>query len=162
MGKIIAICGKICSGKTYYANKLMKKENSVILSCDELTSTLFDNNLGERHDEMSGRIWKYLLKKSVDIAKTNTNVILDWGFWSKKDREYISEYFKEKGIQIEWHYIDIDKNSWQKNIEERNHRVLLGKGECNYYLDDGLMKKLLSKWEEPQRKEIDVWIDLTR
>ena len=30
MGKVILICGKICSGKTYYAQKL-KKENRVIL-----------------------------------------------------------------------------------------------------------------------------------
>ena len=37
MAKIIAICGKICSGKTYYAQSLKDKENAVILSCDELT-----------------------------------------------------------------------------------------------------------------------------
>ena len=31
MAKIIAICGKICCGKTYYANQIKEKEKAVIL-----------------------------------------------------------------------------------------------------------------------------------
>ena len=114
MGKVIAICGKISSGKSYYSDKLKSKENAVILSCDELTSILFDNNLGDAHDDMSKKIQKYILQKAVDIVKTNTNVILDWGFWSKRDRQEIREYFKSQNIKNEIHYIDIDDASWQK------------------------------------------------
>ena len=88
MTKVMAICGKICSGKSYYSKKIKEKENAVILSCDELTKILFDNNLGDKHDEMSKRIWEYLLTKAVDIVKTDTNVILDWGFWVGEDRKY--------------------------------------------------------------------------
>ena len=162
MAKLIAICGKICSGKSYYAKQLKEKENAVILSCDELTHVLFDNNLGDKNDEMSKRIWHYLLKKSEDIIKTNTNVILDWGFWAKKDREFISDYFNSKNINCEWHYVNVDNEAWRKNISERNARVLAGKGGSDYYLDEGLMKKLQSKWEEPTKDEIDVWHKLER
>lgn len=162
MGRIIAICGKICCGKSYYSNKLKEKENAVILSCDELTSVLFNNNLGEKHDEMSKRICEYLLQKAVDIVNVNINVILDWGFWSKQDRQYIKDYFYSKNIDCEFHYINIDNKSWHRNIEERNQRVLEDKGGSDYYLDDELMKKLLSKWEEPSKEEIDVWYTLER
>lgn len=31
MSKIIAICGKICCGKSYYAKQIKEKENAVIL-----------------------------------------------------------------------------------------------------------------------------------
>ena len=153
----MAICGKICSGKSYYSNKLKDKEKAVILSCDEMTSILFDNNLGDKHDEMSKRIKDYLLKKAVDILDTGANVILDWGFWSKRDRKDINQYFESKSIVCEWHYIDIDDNSWQKNIDERNERVLSGNGGSDYFLDEGLIKKLSSSWEEPTQDEIDVW-----
>lgn len=34
MAKVIAICGKICSGKTWYARQLREQEQAVILSCD--------------------------------------------------------------------------------------------------------------------------------
>lgn len=162
MGKVICICGKICSGKSYYANKLKKEENAVILSCDELTSILFDNDLGDKHDEISKRVKQFLLKKAVEIVSTGINVILDWGFWSKTDRDFINHYFKSKDVFCEWHYINIDDKSWEKNIDERNQRVLEGKGGSDYYLDEGLMKKLESKWEEPNKDEIDVWFNLKR
>ena len=162
MAKVIAICGKICCGKSYYARDLQIKDNAVILSCDELTSMLFDNNLGDKHDEMSKRIWEYLLKKSCDIISSGTNVILDWGFWSKADREYVKKYFLDKGIECEMHYIDVDDSTWAKNISERNKRVLEGNGGSDYYLDEGLKEKLLKKWETPKREEIDIWYTLSR
>ena len=77
MAKIIAICGKICCGKTYYANQIKEKEKAVILSCDELTKDLFDNDLGEKHDEMALRIWNYFKKKSVELVNIGCTVILD-------------------------------------------------------------------------------------
>lgn len=43
MSKIIAICGKICSGKSYYATQIKEQENAVILSIDEATYDLIDN-----------------------------------------------------------------------------------------------------------------------
>ncbi len=133
-----------------------------MLSCDELTRYLFDNNLGDKHDEMSKKIWEYLLKKSVDIVNTGTNVILDWGFWSKKDREFIKAYFIENKVFVEWHYINIDDNSWQKNITERNNKVLKDKNSFDYYIDEGLKNKFLSKWQEPNKCDIDVWYNLVR
>ena len=45
MAKIMAICGKICCGKTYYSNQLKEKENAVILSCDEIINALKAYNL---------------------------------------------------------------------------------------------------------------------
>lgn len=162
MSKIIAICGKICSGKTFYANQIKKKEKAIILSCDEVTSILFDNNLGENHDAMASRIWKYLLKKSVELINLNCNVILDWGFWSKKDREFIVNYYKFHNIACEWHFIDVNDETWNKNIQERNNNGLNGTNLSDYYLDEGLMKKLLSKWEKPTREEIDVWYVVKR
>ena len=68
MAKLIAICGKICSGKTFYANQIKAKENAIILSCDELTKELFDNDLGDKHDEMAVRIWNYFKSKSVELG----------------------------------------------------------------------------------------------
>ena len=50
MSKIILICGKIASGKTYYVNYLKDKENAVILSTDEVTYDLTNNEQGEGYD----------------------------------------------------------------------------------------------------------------
>ena len=162
MAKVLAICGKICSGKTYYSNKIKETENAVILSCDEVASTLFNNDLGDKHDEMVQKVKEYLLNKSLDIISAGTNVILDWGFWSVQERTSVKDFYNLNGITNEWHYIDVADDVWFKNIEERNKQILEGNGGSNYYMDEKLMNKLLSKWESPTREEIDVWYNLNR
>lgn len=145
MGKIIAICGKICSGKSYYANQIKEKENAIILSTDEVTYDLTGNEQGEHYEEFANKVNAYLMKKSIELVNIGCNVILDWGFWTKKIRQEITDYYKSKNILIEWHYIDIDDASWEKNIEERNRRIMEGNGGPDFYMDEGLRHKILAR-----------------
>ena len=154
--KVYLICGKICSGKSYYVNQIKDNVNAIILSCDELTWDLFDNDLGDKHDAMMLRVHKYLHKKAAEIALAGTSVILEWGFWKYTDRAAATSYYREKGIPVEWHYIDISDEDWQKNIDARNEAVASGLSH-DYALDEGLMQKLLSLFEAPTPDEIDVW-----
>ena len=102
------------------------------------------------------------MKKSVEMVRAGCSVILDWGFWTAEKRSMVSAFFRTQKVCCEWHYIDADDRTWKKNIEERNARVIRGEGGSDYYLDEGLMKKLLSQWEEPSKNEIDVWHTLKR
>lgn len=77
MGKVIAICGKICSGKTYYANQIKQKQNAIILSIDEVTYDLFGNEQGEKYNQIANRVNAYLMKKSVELVNIGCNVILE-------------------------------------------------------------------------------------
>ncbi len=157
MGKIIALCGKICSGKTFYANKIKERENAVILSTDEVTFYLIDNEQGERYDDFAKRVNEYLMKKAIDIVRAGANVILDWGFWSKKERINLTNYYKKHNIPVEWHYVDVTQEKWQDLIKKRNELIVSGQGEYNFYFDDGLKKKLLDSFNEPSKEEMDIW-----
>ena len=159
MSKIIAICGKICCGKSYYAKQIKEKENAVVLSTDEATYDLIDNEQGELYDVFAERVNKYLMKKAVEIVKAGCNVILDWGFWTRAERQETTKYFNQFGIDVEWHYVDIEQSRWKQLIEERNNKIKNGNGGSNFYVDEGLMEKLLSKFEEPTRDEINVRIE---
>ena len=159
MSRIIAICGKICSGKTYYANQIKEQENAVILSTDEATYDLIDNEQGELYDVFAERVNKYLMKKAVEIVKAGCNVILDWGFWTKAERQETTKYFNQFGMDVEWHYVDIEQSHWQQLIEERNAKIQKGNGGSDFYVDEGLLNKTLSKFEEPTREEMNVWIE---
>ena len=158
MSKIYLICGKICSGKTYYAKQLKEKYNAVILSTDEATFALINNEQGEFYNVFAARVNNYLKKKAAEIALAGANVILDWGFWTKKDRADISAYFSERNIPFEWHYIDIDDEIRQRNIAERNAKVKSGNGGSDFYVDEGLLNKVNTIFEVPEQSEIDLWI----
>ena len=156
MAKVIVLCGKICSGKSHYSKAIKESLNAVIISPDEATYELINNEQGEFYNVFSERLNKYLTRKVGEIAKAGANVIFERGLWSKKDRKEIRESYKNLGIDCEIHYVCVDDETWKQNIEERNQRVLDGNGGSDFYLDEGLMKKLESFWEEPSADEVDV------
>lgn len=156
MGKVVIVCGKICSGKSYYSKSIKDSLNAVIISPDEATYELINNEQGEFYNVFSERLNKYLTKKVGEIAQAGANVIFERGLLSKEDRKNIREYYKNKGIECEIHYVCVDDDTWKQNIIERNNRIDEGKVGSDFYLDEGLLKKLESKWEEPSREEVDV------
>ena len=160
--KVFLICGKICSGKSYYAKKLKDKYNAVILSTDEVTFDLINNEQGEFYNIFAERVNLHLRKKAVEICKAGANVILDWGFWTRDNRIEITEYLKSFGIVYEWHYMDVDDDSWEKNIDERNRRIQEGNDGSDFFVDEGLKNKVLTLFEVPSEDEIDVWYKLER
>ena len=157
MAKVILICGKICSGKSWYARELKTQCNGVILSTDEATYDLIFNEQGEFYNVFAQRVNGYLRKKAVEIVNAGANVILDWGFWTKKDRQTISNFFHRHGVEYVWHYVDVTKERWKRNIARRNAAVDAGQGGSDFYVDEGLLEKLLSLFEVPAREEIDTW-----
>lgn len=155
--KIIAICGKICSGKSYYAISLRSEHGGVILSTDELTWALTRNKQGESYNELARNANEYLMKKACEIVRAGSDVILDWGFWSRKDREHTAAFCKNAGVDIEWHYLDMDYETRMRNIARRNE-IVLRKGGPDFFVDEGLLQKMESLWQTPEPDEIDVWV----
>lgn len=156
MAKVMLICGKIASGKSVYAKKLCEEENAVLLSVDELVLSILGSDLGEKHDEITQRVQAYLFAKSLEMIKVGSNVLLDWGFWTKERRSAARRFYESRGIACEFHYVDTPDEVWHRNIEIRNHGVLAGETDA-YFVDDGLRRKLEAAFEVPARDEIDVW-----
>ena len=158
MAKVIMTCGNICSGKSTYAEKLRSELGGTVLSIDELMTSVLGRELGDLHDEYVRRCERYLYKKAAEIAAAGTNVILDWGFWKKSQREYAREYFCQQGIACEFHYITVSDEEWERRIAARNAEVTGGRSDV-YFIDSGLLEKFRNIFEVPDKDEIDVWIE---
>lgn len=158
MKKVICICGKICSGKSWYAKRLQAEHGGVILSTDEVTYDLIHNEQGDFYPIFAERVNGYLRKKAAEIAAAGADVILDWGFWTQENRRSITAYLTERGVPCEWHYIDVPDDVWYQNIAERNARIEAGYGGSDFFVDEGLLQKLQSLFEVPAREEINVWV----
>ena len=144
MSKVFIMCGKLCSGKSTYANKIRSTHKAVILSIDEIMLSVF------------GQAYQYA--KSVEIAESGINVVLDWGFWTRKEREYAKEYYTSRHIDYEFYYLDVDSVEWNRRIQKRNQDVLNHESDA-YYVDEGLADKFESIFEVPTEDEIDVWVN---
>ncbi len=157
MAKVIMTCGRICSGKSTYTKQLRIKNKAVVLSVDEITLALFEHDIGDKHDEYVEKAERYLFDKSVEIIETGIDVILDWGFWTKAERDFAREFYRSKNIENEFHYISISDEEWKKRIEKRNSLIYQGKTNA-YYVDEGLMKKVDGIFEAPSDDEVDLII----
>lgn len=154
--KVILLCGKIASGKSYYARHLAKTLPAVNLSCDDLMLTLFGGDAGERHDLLASRAQTYLFHLSLELLAAGQDVILDWGFWTKQHRDAARTFYERNGISTELHYIDIDDTLWRAQIRQRNAAVTDGSVQA-YFVDEGLLAKLESRFEIPDAAEVDVY-----
>ena len=157
MAKVIMLCGKLCSGKTTYARKLSKELNAVILSNDELMIDILGKDTGDMHDEYVRRTEQYLYKKSVEIVSAGTDVILDWGFWTRKGRDFAREFYRSRGIANEIHFISVDDEEWQRRVDRRNAEVAAGRSDA-YLIDEGLAHKFAHIFEAPDTDEIDIYV----
>jgi predicted kinase len=119
MAKVFLVCGKICSGKSYYTSKLKENINAVVFSCDEFIKDIFPYKLGEQHDEIISRVELYLHKKTSEVVKTGTNVILEFGFWRSKELKKVSDLYTSMNIVFEWHYIDIYDEDWTNKYHRK-------------------------------------------
>ncbi len=146
MPKAILTCGKVCSGKSTLAKKLKAERNAVILSCDELMLSLFDEQLGEKHNETVRKSEEYLLKKSVEILECGIDVILDWGFWTKSERQQVREFYHSHGFDIEWHFLNISDEQQKRNILKRNSE----RDENTYFISEEMAEKFNSIFENPE------------
>ena len=155
MPKVFLICGKICCGKTTYAQKICNENKAILLSVDEITLALFGQHCGDKHDEYVERTEKYLLNKSLELIENNINVVLDWGFWTKTERGSAKGFYVSRGIECELHYIEISDETWKYRLNKRNNAVLANETSA-YYVDDNLADKFGAIFEVPSQDEIDV------
>ena len=155
MAKVYLICGKICSGKSTYAEQLRIQNNAVLLSTDEITLALFGQHCGDKHDDYVERTQNYLFNKSLELIEVGINVILDWGFWMKEERDYAREFYNSRNIECEFHYINISDETWYARLKKRNSEVL-SETTSAYYIDDNLAEKFAAIFEVPSEDEIDV------
>ena len=69
---VTILIGRIASGKTFIAKRLKKKKRAVLLSCDKVMLTLFDDCLGEEHNKMQAKCYRYLFGLSKEISACGT------------------------------------------------------------------------------------------
>ena len=164
MGKVIAVCGKICSGKTWYGRQWLRRHPGVLLSCDDCMLALYRPELGDAFDDAAKRAKAYLHDRAAEIAAAGCDVLLDWGFWTREERQKVAAFYRAKGIKLEWHYVEIGDDAWRRNIQDRNVKVRSGVIQA-YYVDEGLMKKCMARFEPPESSEIQrriPWETLTQ
>lgn len=121
-GKIIMICGLPGSGKTTLSKTLSEAKKTVRLCPDEWIITL---GMSDRY--MDGKYRPHVeaiqWDLALQLASKGTNVVLENGYWSVKDRTKYAQAAFKQGIKAELHFLDISLDELSRRIKDRNKNL---------------------------------------
>jgi predicted kinase len=121
MSTLHLMIGLPCSGKTTLARKLEKEYNALLLTPDIWHLKLFGNDFpGEEHDRNHNNIESIMRDVCSSVLKIGVDVILDFGFWARVERDEFRKRASEIGANFRMHYLNVPKDELFRRLEERN------------------------------------------
>jgi predicted kinase len=111
------MCGLPGAGKTTRARDLAARRHGVRLSPDDwmtgLGVDLFDQPFRARLEET---LWTH----AQDLLRHGLTVILDFGFWSRAERDQKHAFARTLGIGVELHYLHAPLDELVRRLDVRN------------------------------------------
>lgn len=148
MAKLFFICGRICTGKTTLAERLKKDHSAVSFSADEWMLHFFDEHmLRQEFDRRLNQCREMIYRISGEVLDTGVNVALDFGFWTRLERDMVRQRFNKHEVIMYYTNVDIQKN--MAFLERRN---AIGDRKA-YHITREMYNELSLKFEEPGNDE---------
>lgn len=101
MATLYLMVGLPCSGKTTRAKEWENEVFALRLTPDEWHVSLFGHDIDDPdHDKKHGLSEPMLWQIAARVLSLGTNIILDFGFWSKEEREDFRASAKKSAREV--------------------------------------------------------------
>ena len=147
MGVVFVLCGKTGSGKSTLAKFISNQYAAVSFSADAFMLKLFGEINDRNMFDAKLAMCKSLIYDISDNVLQYANVVFDFGFWTKEERNYIINRFS--GHKVIIIYMKLDDAMILERLSFRNSHL----GEGEYYINENTFFLLSTKFEEPDQTE---------
>jgi len=152
MATLHLMVGLPCAGKTTLARKLEQQYSCLRLTPDEWHTRLFGNDVEvEQHDTRHGLIEALLWEIAARALALGVNVILDFGFWAKVEREDYRGRARQLGVASEIHFLDVPEGELLERLRSRNANPPKGA----FYIPEKYMTAWLTIFQPPAADELE-------
>ncbi len=104
------------AGKTTLARTVAAEHGALRLTPDEWMIPLFgDNDAGGKRDVLEGR----LISLALQTLRLNTNVVLDFGCWSRDERRALRWFVETEGRSFRLLYVPVDPETQIERVRRR-------------------------------------------
>ena len=145
--------GLPCSGKTTYGKKLAEDEGALLLSPDEWQIKLFEQKVYDPdsdHDLLHDRIESLMLSVTERLLAIGCSVVLDFGFWSRGERDALRALAERLGVCFKLHYMDTPMEEMKRRVVIRNREA----GDGVIVIDPKFLDIWSQSFEPPGEEEL--------
>ena len=123
-GTLIMLCGLPGSGKTTLAKKLETERNAIRLCPDEWVVALIEDvkNIKEM-DRLREPVEQLLWKEAQRLLLLGVTVIIENGFWPRKERDLYRDTAKKIGATVELYFLDVPIETLWERVKKRNNTI---------------------------------------
>jgi len=151
MATLFLMVGLPCSGKTTKAKELENKLSALRLTPDDWHVGLFGHDIyhpehDQRHTFIESMLWR-VAKRALELG---TNVILDFGFWSKEERDYFRAEAHMLGAASEIIFMDVAEEELIRRMRLRNENL----SDSIHFIPEDLMRSWVQLFQPPDTDEL--------
>jgi predicted kinase len=121
MATLHLMVGLPCSGKTTLARQLQAELQALRLTPDEWQIALFGQDAEDPdHDRRHGIIEALMWNAAEQALRLGTSVILDFGFWTREERDDFRARAARLHVDFAIHYTPCPPDELLRRLAERN------------------------------------------
>ena len=148
MATLFMICGLPGSGKSGLAKRIERESSALRLTPDEWMARI----VGEGYDMAKLAAVEIIQWEIATRALTlGVNVVLEWGFWSRRERDEIRSRARALGAETRLYFLDVLREELSRRLAPRN-AVL---PPDTFFVDDAHLDAWISQFEPPAADEFE-------
>ncbi|MBC7932221.1 MAG: ATP-binding protein [Rubrivivax sp.] len=145
------MCGLPCSGKTTLAKQIEQERAALRLTPDEWIIQIFGADIaGEALDAARDPMETALWELAARVLTLGIDVILDFGFWARAERDEFRSRAAQLGARSELHFTDVPEAVLLARLAVRN----AGPAPGTFWIDEARLRLWSSLFEPPTEDEL--------
>jgi predicted kinase len=145
------MCGLPCAGKTTLAKQIEHERSALRLTPDEWITRLFGVDLTlEALDAARDPVEAVLWDLAARVLVLGVDVVLDFGFWSRTERDDFRSRAAQLGARSELHFLDVPEEELLTRLAARNAQLPSG----TFWIDEARLTLWSRAFEPPTVDEL--------
>ncbi len=151
MATLHLMVGLPCSGKTTLARALESQHSALRLTPDEWHIRLFGQDAEDlEHDGRHSLIEALHWDVASRALALGIDVVLDFGFWAREEREDYRSRARQLGASSEVHVLDVPERELLRRLAQRNAQP----SALAFHIPEEMMKSWIASFQKPTKEEL--------